>query len=339
LQSLRSESLPSGPLTDTFGRVTDYLRLSVTDRCNLRCRYCMPAEGLPWVPREQVLSFEEMVRFVRIAITLGVTRVRITGGEPLVRRDLPLLVEKLAHLDGLKDLSLTTNGILLSEQAQALHRVGLRRINISLDSLKPETFTQIARRDLLHRVMVGIETATAVGFRPIKLNMVVVRGLNEDEIEDFALLTRQHPFHVRFLEYMPLDGYGNWDRSKIVAGSEMLRRLQKVGTLQPVPSKDPSEVAMRFRFADAPGEIGLILPVTRPFCASCSRLRLTAEGAIKNCLFGQEEWNVRDLLRAGASDEQIGSVIRLAVARKKAAFGGLDLDNDKSARSMSQIGG
>jgi cyclic pyranopterin phosphate synthase len=299
----------------------------------------MPAEGLPWVPREQVLSFEEMVRFVRIGITLGISRVRITGGEPLLRRDLPLLVEKLANLDGIEDLSLTSNGILLSDQARALYQAGLRRINISLDSLKPETFTKIARRDLLHRVMVGIEAAAAAGFRPIKLNMVVVRGLNEDEIENFALLTRQQPFHVRFLEYMPLDGYGNWDRSKIVAGSEMLGRLQKLGSLQPVPSKDPSEVAMRFRFAEAPGEIGLILPVTRPFCATCSRLRLTAEGSIKNCLFGQEEWNVRDLIRSGASDEQIRTVIRLAVARKKAAFGGLDLDNDRSARSMSQIGG
>jgi GTP 3',8-cyclase len=326
-------------LVDSFGRVSDYLRLSVTDRCNLRCRYCMPAEGLPWVPREQVLNFEEMVRFVRIAITLGVSRVRITGGEPLLRRDLPTLVEELSGLDGLEDLSLTTNGILLSEQAHALYRAGLRRINISLDSLRPEVFAKIARRNLLDRVTAGIDAAAAAGFRPIKLNMVVVRGLNEDELEDFALLTRRAPFHVRFLEYMPLDGYGNWDRGKIVAGEEIVRRLQALGSLEPVASKDPSEVALRFRFADAPGEIGLILPVTRPFCASCSRIRLTAEGSIKNCLFGQEEWNVRDLLRSGASDDDIRTVIRLAVARKKASFGGLDLDNERSARSMSQIGG
>jgi len=327
------------PLVDSFGRVTDYLRLSVTDRCNLRCRYCMPAGGLPWVPREQVLTFEEMIRFVRIAITLGVSRVRVTGGEPLLRRDLPALIEQLVNLPGLEDLSLTTNAILLSDHAQALYRAGLRRINISLDSLRPEVFAQIARRNLLDRVMAGIESAAAAGFRPIKLNMVVVRGLNEDEIEAFAALTRRTPFHVRFLEYMPLDGYGNWDRSKIVAGDEILGRLQKLGRLDPIPSKDPSDVALRFRFAEAQGEIGLILPVTKPFCATCSRIRLTAEGSIKNCLFGQEEWNIRDLLRCGASDDQIRTVIRLAVSRKKASFGGLDLDNERSARSMSQIGG
>jgi cyclic pyranopterin phosphate synthase len=327
------------PLVDSFGRVTDYLRLSVTDRCNLRCRYCMPAEGLSWVPREQVLTYEEMIRFVRIAITLGVSRVRVTGGEPLLRRDLPALIEQIARLPGLEDLSLTTNAILLSQQAQELYRAGLRRINISLDSLRPEVFAKIARRNLLDRVMAGIESAAAAGFRPIKLNMVVVRGLNDDELEAFALLTRRTPFHVRFLEYMPLDGYGNWDRNKIVAGDEILRRLQKLGRLDPIPPKDPSDVALRFRFAQAQGEIGLILPVTRPFCASCSRIRLTAEGAIKNCLFGQQEWNIRDLLRSAASDEHIRAAIRLAVSRKKASFGGLDLDNERSARSMSQIGG
>ena len=326
-------------LVDSFGRVTDYLRLSVTDRCNLRCRYCMPAEGLPWVPREQVLSFEEMVRFVRIAITLGVSRVRITGGEPLLRRDLPILVRELATLEGIEDLSLTTNGILLSGQAHALYEAGLRRINISLDSLRPEIFAKIARRNLFDRVMAGIEAAAAAGFRPIKLNMVVVRGLNEDELEDFALLTKRTSFHVRFLEYMPLDGYGNWDRGKIVPGEEIVRRLRALGSLEAIASKDPSEVALRFRFADAQGEIGLILPVTRPFCGWCSRIRLTAEGSIKNCLFGREEWNVRDLLRSGASDEQVRTAIRLAVARKKASFGGLDFDRERSARSMSQIGG
>jgi cyclic pyranopterin phosphate synthase len=326
-------------LVDSFGRVTEYLRLSVTDRCNLRCGYCMPAEGLPWVAREQVLSFEEIVRFVRVAVTLGISKLRITGGEPLLRRDLPTLVRKVAALDGIEDLGLTTNGILLSEQAHALYQAGLRRINISLDSLRPEVFAKIARRDLFDRVMAGIEAAAAAGFRPIKLNMVVVRGLNEDELEDFALLTKRTSFHVRFLEYMPLDGYGNWDRGKLVAGEEIVRRLQALGSLDAIPSKDPSEVALRFRFADAQGEIGLILPVTRPFCGWCSRIRLTAEGSIKNCLFGREEWNVRDLLRSGASDDKVRTLTRLAVARKKASFGGLDLDHERSGRSMSRIGG
>jgi len=326
-------------LVDSFGRVTDYLRLSVTDRCNLRCRYCMPAEGLPWVAREQMLSFEEIVRFVRVAITLGISKLRITGGEPLLRRDLPTLVEKLAALEGIQDLSLTTNAILLFEQAPALYEAGLRRINISLDSLRPEVFAKIARRDLLGRVMAGIEAAATAGFRPIKLNMVVMRGLNQDELEDFALLTKRSPFHVRFLEYMPLDGYGDWDRGKVVPGEEIVRRLQALDSLEAIPSKDPSEVALRFRFPGAPGELGLILPVTRPFCAGCSRTRLTAEGSIKNCLFGQGEWNVRDLLRSNADDDQVRALIRLAVAHKQASFGGLDLDHQRSFRSMSQIGG
>lgn len=326
-------------LIDRFGRVADYLRVSVTDRCNLRCQYCMPPEGLQWVARHQVLTFEEIVRFVRIATTVGIRKVRITGGEPLVRRDLALLIADLARLPDVEDLSLTTNGILLAEQARELHDAGLRRLNVSLDSLRPETFQQLTRRDLFGRVSSGIETAAAVGFTPIKLNMVVIRGTNEDEVEDFARLTVKRPFHVRFLEYMPLDGYGDWDRTKLVTGAEILERLARVGRLVPVRSEDPTEVARRFRYPGSEGEVGIITPVSQPFCATCSRMRITAEGAVKNCLFGQEEWNVRDLLRAGGSDEDIRTVLRLAVARKHAAFGGLDLDRDRSARSMSQIGG
>ena len=326
-------------LVDSFGRVVNYLRISVTDRCNLRCQYCMPADGVPWVPKEQILSFEEMVRIVRVMGGLGVSKVRITGGEPLVRRGLPELIEQFGRLPRIEDISLTTNGVLLAAQADALFRAGLGRINISLDSLRPDSFASITRANLFGRIKEGIQAAVEAGFDPIKLNMVVIRGVNDDEIGDFARLTQHSRFEVRFLEYMPLDGYGNWDRTKLVSGAEILERLRQVGDLEPVQSDDRSEVAQRFRLNGYEGEIGLILPVTQPFCANCSRLRVTAEGFIKNCLFGQEEWNVRDLMRSGASDEEVRSMIRLAVLRKHAAFGGLDLDSDRSARNMSQIGG
>ena len=326
-------------LVDGFGRVHDYLRVSVTDRCNLRCSYCMPEVGLPWLDRAQVLTFEEIVRFVRVCASLGVTKLRITGGEPLVRRGIVDLVAQLAGIDGLRDLSLTTNGVLLGELALPLRRAGLRRLNVSLDSLRPETFARITRRELFGRVMEGIEAAVAAGFAPIKLNMVVVRGVNDAEVEDFALLAWRTPFHVRFLEYMPLDGDGRWDRSQIVPGAEIVARLARLGPLERVVSPDRSEVARRYRFRDGQGEIGLILPVTEPFCAECSRLRITAEGAIRNCLFGREEWNARDLMRAGATDEDLRALVRAAVGAKKAAFGGLDLEHDRTERSMSQIGG
>ena len=326
-------------LVDGFGREVDYLRVSVIDRCNLRCRYCMPAEGVAWVPKAQLLTFEEITRFIRVAVSLGIRKVRITGGEPLVRHELPVLIGAVSAVEGVRDLSLTTNGILLAEQAEPLWRAGLRRINVSLDSLRPEVFAELTRRDLLSRVLEGLEVAGRVGFDPIKVNVVVIRGSNEDEIVDFALLTKRFRYSIRFLEYMPLDGYGDWDRTKLVPGRDIVAALAEIGDLVPVPSADPSEVARRFRYGDAPGEIGVITPVTEPFCDRCSRLRLTAEGFVKNCLFGQEEWNVRDLLRAGASDDDLRAVIRLAVARKYAAFGGLDLENDRSARNMSQIGG
>lgn len=294
---------------------------------------------MPWLERQQILSFEEITRLTRVCVSLGVTKVRITGGEPLVRRDVVELVSRLARIDGVQDLSLTTNGVLLDELAAPLRRAGLARLNVSLDSLTPQTFERLTRRDLFARVMRGIEAADAAGFHPVKLNMVVVRGLNDAEIDAFAALTRRTRYHVRFLEYMPLDGERRWDRGQIVSGAEILARLERLGPLEAIAADDPSDVARRYRFRDGQGEIGLILPVTEPFCADCSRLRITAEGAVKNCLFGQEEWNARDLMRAGASDDDLRALLRVAVGAKKAAFGGLDLDRDRSERSMSQIGG
>jgi cyclic pyranopterin phosphate synthase len=326
-------------LVDRFHRVHDYLRVSITDRCNLRCSYCMPQEGLPWLDRSEVLSFEEIARFVRVCVSLGVTKVRITGGEPLVRRDVAGLVSRLSNIDGLRDLSLTTNGVLLEALAAPLRRAGLDRINVSLDSLRRESFERLTRRDLFDSVMRGLEAAATAGFRPVKLNMVVVRGLNDGEIEAFAGLTRDRPYHVRFLEYMPLDGDGRWCREQLVPGAEMLARLERLGTLDRIAPESSSDVARRYRFRGAQGEIGLVLPVTEPFCGGCSRLRITAEGAIKNCLFGQQEWNARDLMRAGATDDDLRALVRVAVRAKKPAFGGMDLDRDRSERSMSQIGG
>jgi cyclic pyranopterin phosphate synthase len=299
----------------------------------------MPEAGMPWLDRDQVLSFEEITRFVRVCVSLGVTKVRVTGGEPLVRRDVADLVERLATIPGLRDLSLTTNGILLAELAGPLRRAGLRRLNVSLDSLRPETFARLTRRDVFGRVMEGIESAAASGFVPLKLNMVVIRGVNDDEIEEFALLTRRVRHHVRFLEFMPLDADGAWDRSRLVPGAEIVARLARLGPLERLEPHHPSDVAERYRFRDALGEIGLIQPVTQPFCAGCSRLRITAEGAVKNCLFGREEWNVRDLMRAGATDDDVRALVRVAVGAKKARFGGLDLDHDRVERSMSRIGG
>jgi cyclic pyranopterin phosphate synthase len=326
-------------LVDRFRRIHDYLRLSITDRCNLRCAYCMPAAGMAWLERDQILSFEEIARLTRVCVSLGVGKVRITGGEPLVRRDVVELVARLARIEGVRDLSLTTNGVLLDELAAPLRRAGLARLNVSLDSLTPETFERVTRRNLFDRVMRGIEAADAAGFHPVKLNMVVVRGLNDHELEAFATLTRRTRYHVRFLEYMPLDGERRWARDQIVTGAEILARLARLGPLETVEADDPSDVARRYRFRDGRGEIGLILPVSQPFCHACSRLRITAEGAVKNCLFGQQEWNARDLMRAGASDDDLRALFRVAIRAKRAAFGGLDLDRDRSQRSMSQIGG
>jgi cyclic pyranopterin phosphate synthase len=329
----------AGPLVDTFGRVHTDLRLSITDRCNLRCVYCMPEEGVPYVPRKDILTFEEIVRVARVAYALGVRSLRMTGGEPLVRRGVVELVQALAEV-GFDDLSMTTNGTELGRLAPALAGAGLRRVNISCDSLRPDRFARIRRRGDLATVLRSMSAAEAAGLAPLKVNVVLLAGENEDEVLDFAAFARDTGRIVRFIEYMPLDGAGDWRRDDVVAGREILARISARWPLRPVPVPpgDPAP-ATRFEFVDGRGEIGVISSVSEPFCGSCNRLRLTADGAIRNCLFSLHELSVRDTMRAGGTDDDIAMVLRRSVWGKLAGHGINDPQFLRPARSMSMIGG
>jgi cyclic pyranopterin phosphate synthase len=303
------------PLVDTFGRLHDNLRISVTDRCNIRCFYCMPEEGVEFMDRSEILSFEEIERFVRVAVTLGVTKLRITGGEPLVRRDLAHLIARLAAVPGIQDLALTTNAVLLEQQAQALYDAGLRRLNIHLDTLDRERFKQITRRDDLPRALAGIEAARRVGFK-IKLNIVAVKNLVEPDIIPVARLCRERGFEPRYIEFMPLDSQRLWDRSKVLTASEIIETLSReISPLEEVPDADPRAPATAYRYADGGGTVGFVASVTRPFCLNCNRLRLTSEGKVRYCLFAIEETDVRPILRGG-SDEELAAAIRGNIAGK-----------------------
>jgi cyclic pyranopterin phosphate synthase len=329
----------SGPLVDPFGRVHTDLRISVTDRCNLRCVYCMPEEGIGWVPHSQILTFEEIERVASIAKRLGVDSVRLTGGEPLVRAGVVDLIAKLNRI-GFADLSMTTNGTTLARLAPALAAAGLKRVNVSCDSLKPERFAQIRRRGNLETVLGAMDAAEHAGLVPVKVNAVVIAGLNDDEILDLAGFARDSGRVVRFIEFMPLDADEAWERSKVVTGEEILSRINRVWPLEPSSERasDPAP-ADRYRFSDGRGEIGVITSVSRAFCGSCNRLRLTADGAIRNCLFANDEHPVRDLLRSGGSDDDIAMLLRSAVWAKRAGHGINDPSFLRPARSMSKIGG
>jgi cyclic pyranopterin phosphate synthase len=330
----------SGPLIDRFGRVHTNLRVSVTDRCNIRCFYCMPGENIRFKPRQELLTFEEIERFVRTVVRLGVNKLRITGGEPLVRSELPQLIERLAQVPGIDDLAMTTNGILLAEQAEALKRAGLHRLNISLDAMREETFLQIARREGLQRVLDGIIAARECGFEKIRLNAVSIRGLTEDEIVPLAEFARSHDFELRFIEFMPLDAEDRWQEDQVLGGDEIIDRLQgEFGPLVPAERTDRSQPAVDYRFADGSGRIGLINPVTQPFCGDCNRLRITAEGQVRNCLFSTVEWDARALIRSGGSDREIADLVKECVASKKAGHGIDSPDFLKPRRAMFQIGG
>jgi len=307
----------SAPLIDGFGRVHDNLRISVTDRCNIRCFYCMPEEGVHFAERGEILSFEEIERFVRVAARLGVTKLRITGGEPLVRRDLPRLIEKLARIPGIADIALTTNAVLLEQQAQALHDAGLRRLNIHLDTLDRERFRQITRRDELPRVLAGIDAAVRVGFERIKLNVVAVKNLIEPDIVPIARFCRERGFEPRFIEFMPLDAQSLWDRRKVLLADEIIAMLSReVSPLIEVPDRDPRAPATEYAYADGGGRVGFIASVSKPFCLNCNRLRLTADGHIRYCLFAIEEADVMHLLRSDAGDDAIAAAIRRNVSEK-----------------------
>ncbi len=307
----------TGPLLDTFGRLHDNLRISVTDRCNIRCFYCMPEAGVKFMPREEILSFEEIERFVRIAVQLGVTKLRVTGGEPLVRKDLPVLIAKLAAIPGIRDLALTTNAVLLAQQAKDLYAAGLRRLNVHLDTLDRERFQKISRRDDLPKVLEGLETARRIGFGPIKINAVAVKNLVEPDLVPLARFGREHGYEIRFIEFMPLDSQGLWDRAKVLLADQIVEILSsEIAPLIEIPDRDPRAPATQYRFADGIGQIGFIASVSRPFCMNCNRIRLTSDGKLRYCLFAIEETDVKTLLRDGSADEEIARTIQGNVRKK-----------------------
>jgi cyclic pyranopterin phosphate synthase len=327
-------------LRDGFGRVHTNLRISVTDRCNIRCFYCMPEEIVRFRPQAEILTFEEIERFTRVAVQLGITKLRLTGGEPLVRRGLPELVSRLAALPGVEDLALTTNGILLREQAPDLKRAGLHRLNISLDALTESVFEQIARRPGLDKVLDGIGAAIEAGFDRIRLNAVSIRGITESEIVPLAQFARQHGLELRFIEYMPLDADGRWRHDDVLSGDEVLAIIDdQVGRLDPTTDQDPSQPASDHEYRDGGGRVGFINSVTHPFCGACDRLRLTAEGQIRNCLFSTVEWDARHIMRSGGSDEQLAELLLACVTAKKAGHGIDSPDFVRPERAMYQIGG
>ncbi|MBA2535855.1 MAG: GTP 3',8-cyclase MoaA [Actinobacteria bacterium] len=327
------------PLTDSFGREIKSLRVSVTDKCNFRCTYCMPAEGLEWLPKNEILTFEEIHRLVRVMARMGVSEIRLTGGEPLVRRDLPELVRMLAGTRGVEDLSLTTNGVLLDRLAGPLVAAGLRRINVSLDSLSHVKFAEITRRDALDRVLAGLEEAERYPeLRPIKVNCVAVKGFTETEVPALADLARRKPYVVRFIEFMPLDADQAWEDDKVLTGAEVRAIIEERWPLVEIPAK-PSSTARRFRFADGAGEIGFVNPVSEPFCSTCDRIRMTAEGRLRTCLFSRREWDLKAPLRAGATDAEVAVLIRNAINQKELKHRINEPGFVRASRSMSQIGG
>jgi cyclic pyranopterin phosphate synthase len=330
----------AAPLLDSFGRVHDSLRISVTDRCNIRCFYCMPETGAQFVDRGEILSFEEIERFVRIAVPLGVTKLRVTGGEPLVRRDLPLLIRRLAAIPGIRDLALTTNGVLLPEFAVPLYEAGLRRLNVHIDTLDRARFLEITRRDDLDKVLTGLALARQAGFTRIKLNAVAVKNLVEPDIVPLARYARENGFEVRYIEFMPLDAQNLWDRSKVLLADDIIALLSReISPLIPVPDPDPRAPAAEYAFADGIGQVGFIASVSRPFCLNCNRIRLTADGKLRYCLFAIEEDDVKTLMRSGASDDQIAALVRRNIAGK---WEGHEINSAKFVappRPMYSIGG
>ncbi len=327
-------------LVDGFGRRHTSLRISVTDRCNIRCFYCMPNEGLVFRRRGELLTFEEIERVVRALVPLGVRKIRLTGGEPLVRADLHLLVGKLAAIGGVDDLALTTNGMLLEEQAEALRVAGLERINISLDAMREEVFQKISRRPGLDRVFAGIAAAQRAGFAQIRLNAVAIRGLTEEEILPLVEFACEQSLQLRFIEFMPLDAEEHWTRGEVLTGREILRRVEQAyGALTLAERDDPSQPAVDYRFADGRGGLGFINSVSEPFCEACSRLRLTAEGQVRNCLFSTVEWDARDVLRGGGSDDDLRALVQECVAAKRRAHGIGEVAFERPQRAMYQIGG
>jgi cyclic pyranopterin phosphate synthase len=327
------------PLFDGHGRRISDLRVSVTDRCNFRCQYCMPAEGLPWLERDEILTFEEIERLVSLLARMGVEDVRLTGGEPLVRREFPRLVAMLSAVDGLHDLSLTTNGYLLARMVDELAEAGLRRINVSLDSLSRDRFFQITRRDSLAQVIGGLEALERhPAISPVKVNCVAMRDFTEEEVIPFARLARRKPYQVRFIEFMPLDGDRSWSQDRVLTGAEVREIVERVYPLEPL-GRASHGTAKVYRFRDGQGEIGFINPVSEPFCADCNRIRLTSDGKLRTCLFSLHETDLRGPLRAGADDRELEQIVRAAVWRKELKHRVSEPGFRQPPRTMSRIGG
>ena len=327
-------------LLDSYGRLHDNLRVSVTDRCNIRCFYCMPEHDVEFVKRGEILDFEEIERFVRIAVALGIVKLTVTGGEPLVRRGLPELIRRLTAIPGIRDLALTTNGVLLPDLAEPLYEAGLRRINVHLDTLDRERFIRITRRDELGKVLAGLDLSKRLGYSRIKLNAVAVKDLVEPDIVPLARYARENGFEVRYIEFMPLDAQNLWDRGKVLLADEIIETLaREIAPLAPVPDPDPRAPASEYAFADGIGRVGFIASVSRPFCLNCNRIRLTADGKLRYCLFAIQEDDVKSLMRSGASDEEIAALIRRNLAGK---WEGHEIDSAKFVpppRPMYSIGG
>jgi cyclic pyranopterin phosphate synthase len=326
-------------LVDGFGRVHTDLRISVTDRCNLRCTYCMPAEVV-FLPREELLSYEEIARVAAVAAGEGIRTIRLTGGEPLLRRDLDRLVRMLVAVPGIDEVAATTNGLLLVDQAEALAAAGLSRLNVSLDAIRPQAFEKLARRPGLDCVLAGLAAARAAGFRTLRINAVSVRGLSEEELVPLAEFCRRQELHLRFIEFMPLDADGSWAAEQVLSGAEVRAILEReIGRLEPLPPVDAGQPAVDWRWADGGGLIGFIDPVTSPFCDRCDRLRLTADGQFRNCLFSTTEWDARAVLRRGGGDEELAALLQACVVDKRAAHGIGSPGFERPARAMYQIGG
>jgi cyclic pyranopterin phosphate synthase len=325
-------------LVDPFGRVHTYLRIAVTDRCNLRCVYCMPEQGVPWRPREEILALEELLRVARACASLGVRKVRLTGGEPTLRKGIEELVGWLAAVPGIDTVALTTNGVLLGKMAQTLRDAGLTHLNISLDTLRPERFARVARRDDLQRVLAGIDASVAAGFSSLKMNVVVLAGMNDDELLDFVEFVRERPINIRFIEEMPMPGNG-WEGWGRFPAGDMKARIEQCYALIPVAAADPKAVAADYRIDGIRGTISFITPLSDAFCERCSRLRLTADGSIKSCLFHPAEVNLRHALRTGATDEELITLIRAAIALKPEAHPPAEELAAANHRYMSDIGG
>lgn len=338
---MEHESMQLGPgLIDSFGRRITNLRISVTDRCNFRCRYCMPEEGMRWLPKDELLSYEELARIAKIFVDLGVRKIRLTGGEPLMRHDLSRLVGYLRSITLLEDLALTTNGFFLADQIGDLVSAGLRRINVSLDSLDPVKFNLMTRRDYYQRVMDGLAAAEHHGLVPLKINAVLIRGVNDDEVVKFAELARNKPYVIRFIEFMPIGSDDGWSPERVVPAREVIERIEKAVGKKLLPIEiHGAQPADRYQFEDGKGEIGFISSVSEPFCSHCNRVRITSDGKLRTCLFSIAETDLREPLRNHASDQDLQLIIRDAVLKKEAGHSINKPEFERPTRSMSQIGG